>query len=90
MLFRGFRGYSKRLILSFTYPPGSRRPGRGPNDRDPPCGGSLHFPVDYSLLAERIGNTEEGSQLVIIVNDGTVLYFITEKGIAQSAGKHPR
>jgi len=60
------------------------------NDKDPPCGGSLNFPDDYSLLAECIGNTEEGSQLVVIVNDGTVLYFIAEKGIAQSTGKHPR
>ena len=90
MFFRGFRGYRKRLILSFTYLPGTRRPGRGLNDKDPPCGGSLNFPDDYSLLAECIGNTEEGSQFVVIVNDGTVLYFIAEKGIAQSAGKHPR
>jgi len=66
------------------------RPSLTRDSRDPPCGGSLNFSDDYSLLAECIGNTEEGSQFVVIVNDGTVLYFIAEKGIAQSAGKHPR
>jgi len=65
------------------------KPAGRPNDKDPPCGGSLHYPDAGRLLAKRIGNTDEGTQFVIIVNDRAVLDFTAINIVTQSGCIHP-